>query len=49
MRTKIDSRVPRYSRLITPTFNALRSLGEYGIGVKEIKSYEIDEDFFRKI
>ncbi len=27
MRTKIDSRVPRYSRLITPTFNALRQLG----------------------
>jgi restriction system protein len=30
MRTKIDSRVPRYSRLITPTFNALRELGGSG-------------------
>lgn len=30
MRTKIDSRVPRYSSLITPTFNALRTLGGSG-------------------
>lgn len=30
MRTKIDTRVPRYSRLITPTFNALRELGGSG-------------------
>lgn len=34
MRTKIDSRVPRYSRLITPTFNALRSLGGSGSNVE---------------
>lgn len=35
MRNKIDSRVPRYSRLITPTFNALRSLGGSG-SIEEI-------------
>ena len=27
----------------------INKIAEYGIGVKEIKSYEIDEDFFRKI
>lgn len=30
MRTKIDPRVPRYSGLITPTYNALRTLGGSG-------------------
>lgn len=27
----------------------INKIAEYGIGVKEIKTYEIDEDFFRKI
>lgn len=48
---------PIYQKLIIPIVQIdlidgeelISKIAEYGIGVKEVKSYEIDEDFFEKI
>jgi len=42
MRSKIDPRVPRYNELITPTFNALRTLGGSGSNEEILNRIIID-------